>query len=80
VLVDFEGKEQVVEIASIEERSQGLSAMPEDLVTHTTPRELRDLVAYLSTLRDTTVVEGVASSGHGDAAGSAESELPAAGQ
>jgi quinoprotein glucose dehydrogenase len=80
VLVDFEGKEQVVEIASIEERSQGLSAMPEDLVTHTTPRELRDLVAYLSTLRDTTVVEGVASSGHGGAAGSAESELPAAGQ
>lgn len=81
VLVDPEGKEQVVEVASIEERSQGLSAMPEDLVTHMTPHELRDLVAYLSTLRDTTAVESSASGGHGEATAiSVEPETPTAGQ
>jgi quinoprotein glucose dehydrogenase len=48
VLVDPEGKEVVVEVASIEERSQGLSAMPDGLMQHMTPRDLRNLVAFLS--------------------------------
>ena len=37
VLVDAEGKEVVVELAAVEERSQGLSAMPEDLAKQMTP-------------------------------------------
>ncbi|RIK82527.1 MAG: hypothetical protein DCC67_07055, partial [Planctomycetota bacterium] len=55
VLVDAEGREHTVEVASIEERSRGLSAMPEDLVKLMSPRELRDLVEYLSTLRQASV-------------------------
>jgi quinoprotein glucose dehydrogenase len=51
VLVDPEGKEVVVELAEVEERSQGLSAMPEGLTKQMTARELRDLVEYLSSLR-----------------------------
>ena len=35
---------------TIEERFEGLSAMPEDLVRQMTPRDLRDLVEYLSSL------------------------------
>jgi quinoprotein glucose dehydrogenase len=66
VLVDPEGKEQVVERVAIEERSQGLSAMPEDLVTHLTPREVRDLVAFLASLRDTTTPDAAAAAGHGE--------------
>ncbi len=54
VLVDPDNKEIVVALAEVEERMQGLSAMPEDLVKHMTPRELRDLVAYMASLRDTT--------------------------
>jgi quinoprotein glucose dehydrogenase len=52
VLVDAEGKEIVVSVAEIEERFEGLSAMPEDLVKQMTSRELRDLVEWLSRQRD----------------------------
>jgi quinoprotein glucose dehydrogenase len=51
VLVDAEGREIVVELAAVDERSQGLSAMPEDLIKQMSPRDLRDLVEYLSGLR-----------------------------
>jgi quinoprotein glucose dehydrogenase len=51
VLVDAEGNEIVVKLAEVEERSQGLSAMPENLARQMTPRDLRDLVEFLSTLR-----------------------------
>ncbi|HEX6962989.1 MAG TPA: HEAT repeat domain-containing protein, partial [Lacipirellula sp.] len=58
VLVDAEGKEIVVDVAEIEDRFEGLSAMPEDLIKQMTPRELRDLVEWLSQQR-------VAAPGHG---------------
>jgi quinoprotein glucose dehydrogenase len=51
VLVDGEGKEVVVELGSIEDRLQGLSAMPEGLAKQMTPSDLRDLVEYLNGLR-----------------------------
>jgi quinoprotein glucose dehydrogenase len=51
VLVDPDGKEIVVDAATIEDRFEGLSAMPEDLVKQMTPRDLRNLVEYLSSLR-----------------------------
>src|SRR5262249_41553522 len=51
VLGDAEGKELVVDLAEVEERSAGLSAMPEGLTQHMTLHDLRDLVAYLATLR-----------------------------
>jgi quinoprotein glucose dehydrogenase len=51
VLVDAEGREVVVDLDAVEEQSQGVSAMPEDLVKQMTRRELRDLVEYLSGLR-----------------------------
>jgi quinoprotein glucose dehydrogenase len=51
VLVDPDGKEIVVELATVEERMQGLSAMPEDLMQHMTLRDLRDLVAYMASLQ-----------------------------
>ena len=50
VLVDPEGKEIVVDAATVEDRFEGLSAMPEDLVKQMTPRDLRNLVEYLSSL------------------------------
>jgi quinoprotein glucose dehydrogenase len=51
VLVDAEGKEFSVEVAAIEDRLEGKSAMPEKLAELATRRELRDLVEYLTTLR-----------------------------
>jgi quinoprotein glucose dehydrogenase len=51
VLVNPEGKEVVVRLAEVEDRSQGLSAMPEGLSRQMTAGELRDLVEYLSSLR-----------------------------
>jgi quinoprotein glucose dehydrogenase len=66
VLVDAEGKEIVVEVATIEERLEGQSSMPEDLVKHMTRRELRDLVAYLATLRAAPLnAENSQAPGHG---------------
>ena len=50
-LVTAEG--QVVKLAkvSIEERRAAKSPMPEDLIKHLTPFDLRDLIAYLSSLK-----------------------------
>jgi len=50
-LVDAEGKRFTVEKALIEEQRRGKSAMPEDLIKHLSPAELRDLVAYLGSLK-----------------------------
>ncbi|MBA3480777.1 MAG: c-type cytochrome, partial [Pirellulales bacterium] len=54
VLVDPDGKEIVVDAATIEDRFEGLSAMPEDMMKQMSPRDLRDLVEYLSSLRAPT--------------------------
>jgi len=51
VLVTGDGREERVPAASIEARSEGVSAMPADLAGRLSPRELRDLVEWLSTLR-----------------------------
>ncbi len=72
VLVDPDGKEIVVELAEIEERSQGLSAMPEGLTQNMTPRHLRDLVAYLSTLKTPPTAATPAAGGHDASASAAE--------
>ncbi len=50
-LVDNEGKRSEIPKASVEFRASGLSAMPADLVEKMTARELRDLVAYLVSLK-----------------------------
>lgn len=50
-LMDAEGKTHVVPTAQIEQRATGPSAMPADLPTKMSRRELRDLVEYLSTLK-----------------------------
>jgi quinoprotein glucose dehydrogenase len=51
VLVDPQNKEIVVEAATIEDRFEGKSAMPEDVVKQITPRDLRDVIEFLSSLR-----------------------------
>jgi cytochrome c553 len=51
VLVDPENKEIDVDLAEVENRSEGLSAMPQDIAKQLSPRDLRDLVEYLTTLR-----------------------------
>lgn len=50
-LVTPEGQQIKVRKADVEERQKGKSSMPEDLIKQLTRRELRDLVAYLSTLK-----------------------------
>lgn len=50
-LMTAEGKPLTVPKASIEERSRGVSAMPERLMEHLSTYELRDLVEFLSQLR-----------------------------
>jgi quinoprotein glucose dehydrogenase len=51
VVVDPDSKEIDIDPDTVENRSEGLSAMPEDIAKQLTPRELRDLVEYLSSLR-----------------------------
>ncbi len=51
-LIDADGKLHVLEKDSIDEQVPGRSSMPEDLVKQLTPREMRDLVEYLSTLKE----------------------------
>ncbi len=46
-----EGK-LVVPKSDVDERHQGKSAMPQDIVTKLSKRELRDLVEFLAGLRD----------------------------
>jgi quinoprotein glucose dehydrogenase len=50
-LMTPEGKLLTIPKDTIEERSIGKSAMPEDLLKHLSKPELRDLVEFLSTLR-----------------------------
>jgi hypothetical protein len=51
VLLNADGKEVEVDLAAVEDRVQGLSAMPEDLMKFMTPRDLRDVVEFLSSQR-----------------------------
>jgi quinoprotein glucose dehydrogenase len=50
-LVTAEGKLVKIAKSSIEERRAAKSPMPEDLIKHLSPFELRDLIAYLSSLK-----------------------------
>ena len=52
VIVTADGKQERIAAASIEDRSQGPSAMPADIATKLSRRELRDLVEWLATLRE----------------------------
>jgi quinoprotein glucose dehydrogenase len=52
VILTADGKRERVPVAAIEDRSQGPSAMPADIATKLSRRELRDLVEWLSTLRE----------------------------
>ena len=49
-LMTPDGRVQRIAAATIEERADGASAMPSDLATKLTPRELRDLVEWLASL------------------------------
>lgn len=51
-LIDADGKLHVLEKESIEEQVPGHSSMPADLIKQLTARELRDLVEYLSSLKE----------------------------
>ena len=53
VLVDADGTQTIVDAAEIDDRFEGLSAMPEELMKLMTPRDLRDLVEFLSQQRVT---------------------------
>ena len=50
-LMDADGKLISVDAETIVSRKKGKSSMPADLIKHLTRRELRDLVAYLSSLK-----------------------------
>jgi quinoprotein glucose dehydrogenase len=50
-LIQPDGKVVLIDIESIVGRKRGKSAMPEELTTYMSLRELRDLVAYLVTLQ-----------------------------
>jgi len=51
VLICSDGQEKKIAKADIRKRKPALSAMPEDLAKMLSKRELRDLVAYLSSLK-----------------------------
>jgi quinoprotein glucose dehydrogenase len=51
-LMNADGKTIVIDKDSIDEQVPGRSSMPADIMKQLTPRELRDLVEYLSTLKD----------------------------
>jgi quinoprotein glucose dehydrogenase len=46
-----DGSQRKISVAEIEDRAVGLSAMPADIRDKLTPRELRDLIAYLVSLK-----------------------------
>jgi quinoprotein glucose dehydrogenase len=50
-LVDAEAKQIVIDPATVENRIKGKSPMPENLMERMKPRELRDVIAYLSQLK-----------------------------
>jgi cytochrome c553 len=45
-------------VADIEDRRDGASAMPAELATRLSRRDLRDLVAWLASLRDEPAAAG----------------------
>lgn len=51
-LINADGKTVVLAKDSIDEQVPGRSSMPADIMKQLTPRELRDLVEYLSTLKE----------------------------
>ena len=51
-LMTAEAKEMVIPVEDVESRRTGPSAMPDDLHTKLTRRELRDLVEFLASLKD----------------------------
>lgn len=64
-LIDTNAKTEVVDPATIENRIKGRSPMPDNLMETMTPRQLRDLIAFLSQLRaDLSVPEATAEGGH----------------
>jgi quinoprotein glucose dehydrogenase len=63
VLLNADGKEVEVELDAVEDRAQGLSAMPEDLRKFMSHRDLRDVVEFLSSQRKTAAGDG-GESGH----------------
>jgi putative heme-binding domain-containing protein len=63
VLLNADGKEVEVELDAVEDRAQGLSAMPEDLMKFMSHRDLRDVVEFLSSQRKTAAGDG-GESGH----------------
>jgi len=50
-LIQPDGSVRSIERETIVAQQRGKSAMPEELVQYMTPRELRDLVAYLASLQ-----------------------------
>lgn len=68
ILQPAEGQPITVNVAEIEERSVGKSGMPEDLAGKISRRDLRDLVAYLASLKqDVDAAAHGSSSAHGAA-------------
>ena len=61
VLMNADGKEVEVDMETVEDRLQGLSAMPEDLMKFMSPRDLRDVIEFLSAQRQ--AVDGAPASG-----------------
>ena len=51
VIMTADGRSHRIPVSAIEDRSEGASAMPADLVSKLTRRELRDLVEWLASLR-----------------------------
>lgn len=67
VLMNADGKEVEVDMETVEDRLQGLSAMPEDLMKFMSPRDLRDVIEFLSAQRraaDGATAAGAAEGGH----------------
>ncbi len=56
-LIDAEAKLQRIDTSEVVSRKKGKSAMPIDLLKNLTRRELRDLVAYLASLKEAPVSE-----------------------
>lgn len=52
VLLNADGKEVEVDLETVEDSVQGLSAMPEDLMKFMSQRDLRDVVEFLSSQRN----------------------------
>ncbi|WP_237607310.1 PVC-type heme-binding CxxCH protein [Roseimaritima sediminicola] len=51
-LINPEGDKEVIDQETIVARKKGKSAMPADIVNFLSPREMRDLVAYLASLKE----------------------------